>query len=239
MIRRIDIIKKNFKNQIIYQLFDKNKNIIGDSNSKSIIYENWIITFDKNNKLILYSTSKAKIKNNKYIYNLIEGSLFLVNSSVDFYSFFRKKNIQNFLDLYNIDKLSILSDKNTLVVKNFFFRDKITKEKIDIEIISRMKNMDILLPLNNNEVFSDNTGKIIFSENIYIYNNSILDENNIELVEEMLSIKSENYIFTKTYNSKNDSYHNILYLSKNISIENILDINNNDLLKEYSMKKIL
>lgn len=238
MIRRIDIIKKNFENQIIYQIIDKNKNIIGDNNLEFIIYENWIITFDKNNKIILYSTSKAKIKNNKYIYNLIEGSLFLVNSSTDFYSFFRKKKIQDFLDLYNIDKLSILSDKNTIAIKNFFFRNKITKEKIDIEIVSKMENMNLLLPLNNYEVFSDNTGEILYSENIYIYNNSILDKNNIELIEELLSIKSENYIFTKSYNSKNDIYHNILYLSKNISIENILD-KNNDLLEEYSMKRIL
>lgn len=98
MIKRIDIRKEEGE----YQLFlieEGGEKILDNSNLK-----NWIIEI-KSNQLIVVGLSNAnKHKDRIQFYPLQEGSLFLYNSTYNWYSFFRKKENQELFDKYNLVK---------------------------------------------------------------------------------------------------------------------------------------
>ena len=96
MITRINIVKENSEFKI------QNKNEIP---------KNWILEI-KNQKLFAISLSNANLERDRINeFNLEEGSLFLFNSSRDFYCYFRKKEIQDIFDQFNIVKMISISDR--------------------------------------------------------------------------------------------------------------------------------
>lgn len=112
MIRRIDVVKNEDGD---YELvFDGE---VLDSGSK---IKNWIIEI-KFQQIFCVGLSNARKTDERIkIYPLEEGSLFLYNSSYNWYSYFRKNEIQDVLDKFNIIKCkSCDSDYVKIVIENY------------------------------------------------------------------------------------------------------------------------
>ena len=102
MITRINLVK-NEHNEIIIQ-------------NKEDIPKNWIVEI-KNNQLIVVGLSKANPNRERVnLFELKEGSLFLYNSSFDFYCYFRKIEIQDILYEYGIQKVVAIEHKLNLTL---------------------------------------------------------------------------------------------------------------------------
>ena len=110
MIRRIDVVKNEYGEfEMIYE---------GEILTSSSKLKNWIIEI-KDNQLFCIGLSNANKTNERIkIYKLEEGSLFLMNSSYNWYSYFRKKDVQKKLDKYNIIKCKNCSEFVKIVIDN-------------------------------------------------------------------------------------------------------------------------
>ena len=96
MIRRFDLRKNENGN---WQL-----NEVVTDNEQPKELKNWILEIKKD-KLIVVGLSNANKNKDRIIsYPLKEGSLFLYNSTYNWYSYFREKEIQNTFDKYKIIK---------------------------------------------------------------------------------------------------------------------------------------
>lgn len=123
MIRRIDVVKNEYGEfEMIYE---------GEILTSSSKLKNWIIEI-KDNQLFCIGLSNANKTNERIkIYKLEEGSLFLMNSSYNWYSYFRKKDVQKKLDKYNIIKckncnefVKIVIDSEDAVIKTYGYKLK-------------------------------------------------------------------------------------------------------------------
>lgn len=123
MIRRIDVVKNEYGEfEMIYE---------GEILTSSSKLKNWIIEI-KDNQLFCIGLSNANKTNERIkIYKLEEGSLFLMNSSYNWYSYFRKKNMQEKLDKFNIIKckncnefVKIVIDSEDAVIKTYGYKLK-------------------------------------------------------------------------------------------------------------------
>lgn len=102
MITRINFVK-NENNEIVIQ-------------KNSTIPKNWLVEI-KNNQIITVGLSKANPDREKInSFNLEEGSLFLYNSSFDFYCYFRNKETQDILDKYGIQKVVAIEHQLNLTL---------------------------------------------------------------------------------------------------------------------------
>ncbi len=123
MIRRIDVVKNEYGEfEMIYE---------GEILTSSSKLKNWIIEI-KDNQLFCIGLSNANKTNERIkIYKLEEGSLFLMNSSYNWYSYFRNKNMQEKLDKFNIIKckncnefVKIVIDNEDAVIKTYGYKLK-------------------------------------------------------------------------------------------------------------------
>ena len=114
MITRIDIIQVDDNFQI---------------RNKEDIPKNWLVEI-KEKKLFVVGLSNANPERERVSeFSLKEGSLFLFNSSRDFYCYFRNKEIQDIFDEFNIIKMTSITDRVyvTLHVENGKVTNPITR----------------------------------------------------------------------------------------------------------------
>ena len=91
MITRINLVKDE-NGEIVFQ-------------NKEDIPKNWVVEC-KENLLVAVGLSKANPKRERItLFPVKEGSLFLHNSSFDYYCYFRDKELQKILDKYGIQKI--------------------------------------------------------------------------------------------------------------------------------------
>ena len=109
MTKRIDFIRSNESKYGWEVKFNKGDFIIAYQTEDGIMlkHRSWEITINfRLAKINFISTSKAKIKTrDKFEMNMRPGSLFLYNSSYDWYWYFRNATLQNRLDTLCIDKI--------------------------------------------------------------------------------------------------------------------------------------
>ena len=100
MITRINLVKDE-NGEIVFQ-------------NKEDIPKNWVVEC-KENLLVAVGLSKANPKRERItLFPVKEGSLFLHNSSFDYYCYFRDKELQKILDKYGIQK--IVAIEHTLFI---------------------------------------------------------------------------------------------------------------------------
>ena len=100
MITRINLVKDE-NGEIVFQ-------------NKEDIPKNWVVEC-KENLLVAVGLSKANPKRDRItLFPVKEGSLFLHNSSFDYYCYFRDKELQKILDKHGIQK--IVTIEHTLFI---------------------------------------------------------------------------------------------------------------------------
>ena len=84
-----------------------------DTSEKEIAFhsKNWTIKVDlKVRRIYIHSFSNAKKKRRDFSIYVRSGSLFLYNSTTDWYWYWRNKSLQDELDAYRIDKICTLNN---------------------------------------------------------------------------------------------------------------------------------
>lgn len=169
--RRIDIrLDSNNKYYV-----EENKDFIiqSDNDFIKLTSFNWIIIINHHDRYIyIESLSKAKsTRTNKFYVKLSEGSLFLYNSTTDWYWYFREKEIQEFLDEFNIGKLiSIPDERKNLTFHQYFILD-LNGEKVFIDSLDR--NDSTMLFHSNNGI--DIKANMLLLEYNLIASNTLLN----------------------------------------------------------------
>lgn len=107
--KRIDIL---FEENDIRVKSEDEFNISYDDYFMELLTYNWRIIINKYDSYIyIESTSNAKTTSNKKFYTkLKEGTLFLYNSTTNWYWYFRDKEIQDFLDSLSIGQVISIPD---------------------------------------------------------------------------------------------------------------------------------
>ena len=180
MITRLNIIR-NSQNELILE-------------NPDLIPKNWILEI-KDNKIYTVGLSKANSKRERIsMYDLKEGSLFLHNSSFDFYSYFRDKETQSILDKYGIQKM--------VAIENNLF--------ITLHVVNGKVTNPILYLHGFNLI---NTEKSNFN---------ITDENNEYFQVKLEFIRDRNVsIIPYLIQMGKDEYNNILYIGKGKTLEEL------------------
>lgn len=123
MTKRIDFKRSNKAKYGWEVKYDKNDFIIVNQNDEKLVlkHRSWEITVNfKLSKINFISTSKAKIKTrNTFEMTIRSGSLFLYNSSLDWYWYFRNAGLQNKLDKLGIDR--IIQVNNQAEIKEVYY----------------------------------------------------------------------------------------------------------------------
>ena len=180
MITRLNLIR-NSQNEIVLE-------------NPDLIPKNWILEI-KDNKIYIVGLSKANSKRERIsLFDLKEGSLFLHNSSFDFYAYFRDKDTQSILDKYGIQKMVAI--ENSLFITLHVVNGKVTNQ---------------IIYLNGFNLI--NTEKSNFN---------ITDENN-EYFQVKLEFLRDRNISQISYliQMGKDEYNNILYIGKGKTLEDL------------------
>lgn len=121
--------------------------------------KNWVLEIKKDNLIVVGLSKANKTKDRIQFYPLKEGSLFLYNSTYNWYSYFREKEIQEVFDTHNIIKCINIWKQTVLVHCTFI-------NGISINPVTKILGYQpIKIYKNENDQKHDNTGTL---ENIHI-----------------------------------------------------------------------
>jgi hypothetical protein len=117
----------------------------------------WKIIVDKND-IFINCSSKAVKKQNKFKIATMNGSLFLYNSTNNWYWYFRKKKLQFILDMHKIDAVKIC-DTNQIELPCCFSNHEGTLSESNLEKSPTLKyfgdNVEIKLDKAHMDIFDD------------------------------------------------------------------------------------
>ena len=178
MIQRLDIIL-NKNNFVIIQ----NEDI-----------PNWVVTI-KNNMIVATALSNAnKNRDRAFLFPAQEGSLFLYNSSFDFYAFFRNAKNQEILDRANIIRVhSVKSNTVQIISKELNGKE--------LEPIIKIHNMKIEKGSEKTRVIRDSSKELKIITRVY----------------KSIDPSIPSFIIQKGKDDKS----NILYLDRNFNVKDI------------------
>lgn len=129
--------------------------------NKADIPDNWIIDI-KLNRLWIISLSNAKPEPVERMFNLPvqDGSLFLHNSTHDWYYYFRNKNLQDILDKWGITRMIVTNTVMATVILNKQTMKPVSLVYIDEE--GPLTNVIIKPQLvNDDSIVNSITGKFV------------------------------------------------------------------------------
>lgn len=179
MIQRIDIIMDNNEYKMVH----------GDINLSQ-----WVVAI-KNESIVATCLSNAnKSRERAFVFPVQEGSLFLYNSSYDFYAFFRSAKNQEILDRMSIIKIHSVKD-NTIQI--------LTKSMNGVET-------DPIVKLHN--VYLDNG-----STRIKVIKDR---DNELKLITRIYKTVDPSIPSFVIQKGKDDK-SNILYLDRNFNVKDI------------------
>ena len=144
MIQRLDII------------LNKNEFMIVQNE----IIPNWVVTI-KNNMIVATALSNAnKNRDRAFLFPAQEGSLFLYNSSFDFYAFFRNAKNQEILDRMNIIRVHSVKGNSVQIIS----KEVNGKE---VEPILKIYNMEIEKGSEKIRVIRDSSKELKIVTRVY------------------------------------------------------------------------
>lgn len=224
MIKRFDIRIDNNKPSIIYD------NMVVSNNT--IIYRNWTVRVTEK-EIICNCNSKVNKSAYTKIITFNEGSIFLVNTPIDAYMYFRHKRVQEFLDKYSINKIGHLNEKNNLNVTIKHVYDNhdniVSKDQFKKDF------PDLIYPCRDNiKIYGVNINKVDKLEVSSAYT-SELDKIGYYIKTYLYKINTSDYLVTESIRNSDNTLYRILFLPNRVSINDLIKNTDNLILNKLEI----
>ena len=210
-------ITKN-EDRFIIENFDKSINYTKEKNEDLVItLDNWDLTITDTTILI---NAKSRAKNKRcrnFAIDLEEGSLFLYNSSTNWYWYFRPKILQDKLDELKIDRIISIKDDEKANVDFYAIEDMNGK----LHAISNLES-----PVSTPKIYSPNDLKVAIFGHGNMYSTKVRKGEKVYLYIAALELNFKDWMIVESRPG-----HRTLYLKKRMDLR---DIRFNDYLIELT-----